>query len=141
MTFSTFPYFGDGAGAVLLQSTHNEKEGIIETILKTDGSGADLIQVPAGGTMLPFGKMENEFDKYFKMTGREVFDFAVNRGSEIITDLMDTKQPLEVKMSNTLLPIRRILILFLRLPAEPVRLWRSFLLIWINTGIRPRHPF
>ena len=90
--FSTFPYFGDGAGALLLQATDDEGQGVQKTILKTDGTGADLIQVPAGGTMMPFDKMENKFDRYFKMVGKEVFKFAVNRGSEVINELMERAQ-------------------------------------------------
>jgi 3-oxoacyl-[acyl-carrier-protein] synthase-3 len=73
--FSTYPYFGDGAGAVMLSSA--KSGGIAEVgpiVLHTDGLGADLIQVPAGG--------------YFAMRGREVFDFAVRRGPEIVAELL-----------------------------------------------------
>jgi 3-oxoacyl-[acyl-carrier-protein] synthase-3 len=85
--FSTFPYFGDGAGAILLSSTE-ENEGIIQTLLRTDGSKSECIQVPAGGTMLPFKEINNEKEVYFKMMGREVYEFAVEKGSEVIKEIL-----------------------------------------------------
>ena len=86
--FSTFPYFGDGAGAVLLSAVY-DNIGIMHTILKTDGSGADLLQVPAGGTMLPYSRIENQNDLYFKMHGKEVYKFAVTKGAEIVEELIN----------------------------------------------------
>lgn len=77
--FSTYPYFGDGAGAVLLSAASSP--GILTTQLGADGSGADLIQIPAGGTLLPYRDMQKQEDQYFKMQGRAVYDFAVHRGA------------------------------------------------------------
>lgn len=85
--FTTYPYFGDGAGAVLLTAS-NGQPGIVETLLRSDGSGADVIQIPGGGTMLPYGAMTQEKDAFFRMRGREVYDFAVTRGAEIIGELL-----------------------------------------------------
>lgn len=87
--FSTYPYFGDGAGAVLLVGKENSDNGILHSILKTDGSKADIIQVPAGGTMLPFSQLTNPKDIYFKMVGRAVYDFAIEKGSEVINDILN----------------------------------------------------
>jgi 3-oxoacyl-[acyl-carrier-protein] synthase-3 len=85
--FSTYPYFGDGSGAVLL-GEGKDKLLIKDIILRTDGNGYDLIQVPAGGTMLPGPLVDNEKDWYFKMSGKEVFAFAVRRAPEIIKELL-----------------------------------------------------
>jgi 3-oxoacyl-[acyl-carrier-protein] synthase-3 len=85
--FATFPYFGDGAGAVLL-GAEPSAPGIIGSIIKTDGRGHDVIQVPGGGTMMPGPKVGNPRDWYFTMKGREVYDFAVARGSEIIDEIL-----------------------------------------------------
>ncbi len=85
--FSTFPYFGDGAGAVLFQSS-DESEGVMHSILCTEGAGADTICVPGGGTMLPFDRMQDRRSAYFKMKGKEVFQFAVSRGARIIQDVL-----------------------------------------------------
>ncbi|HEX6463911.1 MAG TPA: ketoacyl-ACP synthase III, partial [Vicinamibacterales bacterium] len=54
--FSTCACLGDGAGAVLLGPT-TDARGVVGSRLHTDGSGRDLIQVPAGGTMLPFDRV------------------------------------------------------------------------------------
>ncbi|MBC2581439.1 ketoacyl-ACP synthase III [Clostridium sp. DJ247] len=83
---STFPYFGDGAGAALV-SNQGAYE-LADFILFSDGSGADVIKVAAGGTMLPAKKVEKEKDFYFSMLGAEVFKFACSKGSEIIKDLI-----------------------------------------------------
>ncbi len=86
--FSTFPYFGDGAGAILLSAVP-DNIGIMHTILKTDGSGAELLQIPAGGTILPYSRIKNQNDIYFKMHGKEVYKFAVTKGAEIVEELIN----------------------------------------------------
>jgi len=86
--FSTFPYFGDGSGAILFQADDSDR-GVLHSCLKTDGSGSEAICVPAGGTMLPFEKMNHPGEAFFKMSGRTVFDFAILRGSEIIRQLTE----------------------------------------------------
>ena len=88
--FSTYPYFGDGAGAVLFSAGGNgNSRGVVHSILRTDGSGSDTICIPGGGTMLPFGRIEDSKATYFQMKGREVFDFAVTKGAEVIRQLLD----------------------------------------------------
>jgi 3-oxoacyl-[acyl-carrier-protein] synthase-3 len=86
--FSTYPYFGDGAGAILFQRSQ-AAGGVLHSCLKTDGSGADTICVPAGGSMMPFDRIKHPALAYFKMKGRAVFEFAVRRGAEIIRQLLD----------------------------------------------------
>lgn len=85
--FSTYPYFGDGAGAILF-AADDATDGVLHSILRTDGSKCDTIHVPCGGTMLPYDQIKNPGDIYFKMKGREVFEFAVNKGTEIIGELI-----------------------------------------------------
>ncbi|MGO9137103.1 MAG: 3-oxoacyl-ACP synthase III family protein [Syntrophales bacterium] len=86
--FSSYPFFGDGAGAVFFQAGDTSAEGVIHSCLRTDGGGSDTISVPAGGTMLPFAKMTNTRSAFFKMRGIDVFNFAVDKGSEIILQLL-----------------------------------------------------
>lgn len=86
--FSSLPYFGDGAGAVLLESGEGSS-GIIRTILHTDGAGHDVIQVPCGGTMRPYASMQSPREQYFTMKGKEVYEFAVCRAPEIMRELME----------------------------------------------------
>ncbi len=85
--FSTYPYFGDGAGAMLLTNRPGRAR-VLEVILRTDGSGADVIQVPGGGAMLPFKQVEKDKDLYFRMKGRQVYEFAVGEGSKIVADVI-----------------------------------------------------
>jgi 3-oxoacyl-[acyl-carrier-protein] synthase-3 len=86
--FSTYPFFGDGAGAVLFQASDYPGAGVRHSCLKTDGSGSEVICVPAGGTMMPFKRMSDPSAVYFKMKGKAVYQFAVSRGAEIIEQLI-----------------------------------------------------
>ena len=85
--FATYPYFGDGAGAVLLQSGEGAV-GIRDCILRTDGAGADVIQVPGGGTRMPASQLGKPADAYFRMNGKQVYEFAVTKGSEVVLELL-----------------------------------------------------
>jgi 3-oxoacyl-[acyl-carrier-protein] synthase-3 len=74
---STCVLFGDGAGAVVLQAAENPG-GILGTYLGSDGSGANLLYVPAGGARLPTCEATvAERQHYVRMEGREVYRFAV----------------------------------------------------------------
>ncbi len=86
--FSTYPFFGDGSGAILFKAGDRE-EGVLHSRLKTDGAGCDVICVPGGGTMKPFAKMKNPTEAFFKMKGKDVFQFAVTKGTEIIREVTD----------------------------------------------------
>lgn len=68
--------FGDGAGAFVLQASE-EPGGVMSAVLRSDGSGADLLSVPAGGSRHP-ASMQTLYDgmHYIQMNGREVFRFA-----------------------------------------------------------------
>ena len=68
--------FGDGAGAFVLQASE-EPGGVISAVLRSDGSGANLLSVPAGGSRHP-ASMQTLYDgmHYIQMNGREVFRFA-----------------------------------------------------------------
>jgi 3-oxoacyl-[acyl-carrier-protein] synthase-3 len=49
---STCVLFGDGAGAVVLQVS-DEPAGVLSSVLGSDGSGAEHLILPAGGTAVP----------------------------------------------------------------------------------------
>lgn len=74
---STCVLFGDGAGAVVLVPSSTDG-GILSFCLGSDGSGADLLQVPAGGSRMPASRetVENRLH-FIKMKGNEVFKLAV----------------------------------------------------------------
>ena len=68
--------FGDGAGAVVLQAA--DEPGILGIDLGTDGSGADVLKIAAGGSALPCTPERLEAgDHYVRMVGSDVFKFAV----------------------------------------------------------------
>ena len=84
---TTCIYFGDGAGAALLQKT--EEGGILGSYLKADGSGAKVIEIPAGGTKLPITKeILGTGKEYFHMDGRAVWDFATVKYPEAIREVV-----------------------------------------------------
>lgn len=74
---STCVLFGDAAGAVVLQPAE-EGYGVLSTYLASDGTGADILKIPAGGSALP-GTLESvrEHLHCVQMKGNEVFKFAV----------------------------------------------------------------
>jgi len=74
---ATCVLFGDGAGAVVLQANGTDG-GVLSTVLGADGSGGDLLYLPAGGSKQPAShRTVAERLHYVKMKGREVFRFAV----------------------------------------------------------------
>ena len=79
---TTCVLFGDGAGAVVLQA-NEAPAGVLSFVLNAQGSGADLIKIPAGGSAAPGmrGSLAEE-EYYIHMSGGEVYQFAVRTMSE-----------------------------------------------------------
>lgn len=74
---STCVLMGDGAGAALLRPVP-EGYGVLGLHLGSDGSGGDLLKVPAGGSRRPASAESVAAGEHFLyMNGREVFKFAV----------------------------------------------------------------
>lgn len=71
--------FGDGAGAVVLRAGHSGEPGALGPfVLGSDGGGADLIRIPAGGSRMPYRSADQgESDIYFTMQGQAVYRQAV----------------------------------------------------------------
>lgn len=68
--------FGDGAGAFVLQASE-EPGGVLSSMLRSDGSGGDLLSIPAGGSHIPASPHSVGNGLHFiQMNGREVFRFA-----------------------------------------------------------------
>ncbi len=80
--------FGDGAGAVLLEAT-TEKLGVMDSILKSDGSGRNHLHMKAGGSVKP-ASLETIAAKehYIYQEGQVVFKFAVKGMADVSYDLM-----------------------------------------------------
>jgi 3-oxoacyl-[acyl-carrier-protein] synthase-3 len=74
---ATCVLFGDGAGAVILQA-NGANGGVLSSVLGSDGSGGDVLCLPAGGSKEPASHQTvDEGRHYLKMEGRQVFRFAV----------------------------------------------------------------
>lgn len=73
---NTCVLFGDGAGAIIIKKDQIGKN-IISFDFGSDGSGADLLKIPAGGSMLPTSnKTIRERQHFIKMEGKKVYRFA-----------------------------------------------------------------
>lgn len=74
---STCVLFGYGAGAVVLGPT-SPGYGLLATYLGSDGSGADKLYIPAGGSRRPLTpEAMARGEQYLHMCGNDVFKFAV----------------------------------------------------------------
>ncbi len=85
---NTCVIFGDGGGAVLLEPT--EENGIIDSILKSDGSGREFLHQKAGGSMRPPSHETIDAREHFVyQEGKTVFKFAVTNMAEVSRSIMD----------------------------------------------------
>ena len=81
--------FGDGAGAVVLQPVE-EGRGILASKMYSDGTKAELLDIPAGGSKRPATpKTLKERAHYIKMNGPEIFKFAVKIMVESTVNVLD----------------------------------------------------
>jgi 3-oxoacyl-[acyl-carrier-protein] synthase-3 len=81
--------FGDGAGAVLLEpDTHGY--GILDTILRTDGSGAPYLHMKAGGSLHPASVATVTAGMHYAFQeGKTVYKFAVTEMAEVSYQIME----------------------------------------------------
>lgn len=81
--------FGDGAGAVLLEPS-TDGNGIIDAILRSDGSGRIHLHQKAGGSAKPASKETVEAkEHYVYQEGQSVFKFAVTNMAEVSAEIME----------------------------------------------------
>ena len=81
--------FGDGCGAVLLEP-NTEGYGVIDSILKSDGSGGDYLCQKAGGSLRPASHETVDNDEHFlHQEGQAVFKFAVTNMADVAAEIMD----------------------------------------------------
>ena len=81
--------FGDGAGAVLLEP-YTDGTGILDSILKSDGSGRNYLHMKAGGSLKP-ASVETVLAKehYAYQEGKTVFKFAVVGMADVSAELLE----------------------------------------------------
>ncbi len=81
--------FGDGGGAVLLEP-NEEGNGVMDSIMKSDGSGVKHLYMNAGGSMMPASIESIERrDHYVVQEGSAVFKFAVTNMADVAAELME----------------------------------------------------
>jgi len=89
MDRATCVLFGDGAGAVLLEPSEDEGVGVMDFILRCDGSGGKHLHMPAGGSMLPASRETVEKRlHYVQQDGRTVFKFAVKYMADVSAKIL-----------------------------------------------------
>lgn len=84
----TYPLFGDGAGAVILERGRPD-QGILAYSLGADGAGGPLLQREACGSRNPpTAQLIAEKKHYMYMDGRAVFRWAVDILCDTIQDVL-----------------------------------------------------
>jgi 3-oxoacyl-[acyl-carrier-protein] synthase-3 len=88
---ATCVLFGDGAGAVLIEPTEEEEDGVgfVDFLGEIDGAGGDALKMPAGGSRLPAS--HETVDKHLHFVhqdGSQVFKYAVRKMYESCRDLL-----------------------------------------------------
>lgn len=86
---ATCVLFGDGAGALLVERGEDEALGMIDFLNDMDGSGAEALKMPAGGSRLPASHETVDKRQHFIFQdGGAVFKYAVRRMYEVCRDLL-----------------------------------------------------
>ena len=82
--------FGDGAGAAVITATDKKEEAILDVHTASDGTYADLLMTPNGGS----GSVHDALDKeaagcYMQMKGNETFKVAVRTLTQDVRDILE----------------------------------------------------
>jgi 3-oxoacyl-[acyl-carrier-protein] synthase-3 len=86
---NTCVLFGDGAGAVLLEPNF-EGYGILDSLLKSDGSGAEFLHMKAGGSLKPASiETVNNKEHFAFQDGQPVFKAAVKGMADVSAELLE----------------------------------------------------
>ena len=81
--------FGDGAGAFVLQASENPG-GVLSAVMRSDGSGGDLLSIPGGGSRHPMTEAAvHEGKQYIHMDGKEVYRFATRVMAQATKEVID----------------------------------------------------
>jgi 3-oxoacyl-[acyl-carrier-protein] synthase III len=126
---NTFVLFGDGAGAVLLEPAEAGEEGILDFILRCDGSGGKHLYMPGGGSRNPASEETVRANMHVvHQDGRAVFRNAVHGMAEVSAEILAKNS---VAVSDVVLyaphqaNMRIIDAAVARLGLDPVRVSRS----------------
>lgn len=96
-------FFGDGAGAIILSGT-NEDKGFIDFSMHTDSVGLDHFTIPGGGAEQPSSLQTIDSGSHFwQMDGQEIYKTAIDVLPKSINKLLE-KNKLTIKDIHCLLP-------------------------------------
>lgn len=86
---TTCPLFGDGCGAVLIEP-NDEAYGILDTLLRTDGSGISHLHMKAGGSAYPASheSVDNHEHTVYQ-EGKSVFKYAVSYMADAAAEVVE----------------------------------------------------
>ena len=85
---TTCVLFGDGAGAVLLEPSL-DGHGIMDYILRSDGSGGEFLKMKAGGSLHPAShETVDAREHYVYQDGQPVFKKAVKSMADVSEEIM-----------------------------------------------------
>lgn len=128
---STCVLFGDGAGAVVLEAS-TEERGLLSAVMGADGSGSEHLFVPGAGRFAPESAgMFPDTQPHLRMNGQAVFKFAVNVMGDSSMECI-TKAGMELDDVDMLIPHQANIRIIeaaarkLRLPMEKV---------WVNVDV------
>ena len=110
---TTCVLFGDGAGAVVVEASDDDRLGIIDFENFVDGSGGGALCMPAGGSLRPASKETVEQGlHYVKQDGATVFKFAVRNTEEAARRILDRNgvKPCEIDLFVSHQANRRIIL-------------------------------
>ena len=86
---TTCVLFGDGAAAVLLEP-NSEGLGVLDSLLRSDGSGAQYLHMKAGGSKRPPSvETVTAGEHFIYQEGQAVFKFAVKGMADISAELLE----------------------------------------------------
>ena len=85
----TYVLFGDGAGAVLMEPAEPGEEGVIDFILRCDGSGGRYLYMPGGGSLHPpTHKTVDKGMHFVHQNWRAVFKSAVQNMADVSAEIL-----------------------------------------------------
>ena len=109
---TTCVLFGDGAGAVVVEASDDDRIGIIDFENFVDGSGGNALCMPAGGSLRPAThETVDQRLHYVKQDGATVFKFAVRNTEEAARRILDRNgvKPCEIDLFVSHQANRRII--------------------------------
>jgi len=82
--------FGDGAGAVVVERSTDERKGILYSTMHSDGDRWEALNCQAYGSRHPVSrKLDDPKKIYMQINGREVYQLAIRRIVETVNDCLD----------------------------------------------------